>query len=348
MSYLAARNNTLNNLYNTALGSTRNSSDIFNTTLKGQNLTDLRAAMLTAKAARDLADIQVGAKVQTANKQDQIKLLIAKAEADNIRGQVQGQRMAGAISGFGDLALKIREMKDKKDEKERQLKHELRKRNRPPLPPVNPVLETMPPRLDRSAEQAELEQQLKDLEIQDANIGVAPQINGQPSAGTAAITVPGSNDPGVELQSYNPNTYKTGTLLNIGSTGRTTGPHLHFELYDPQGKPVDPASWLAKGLVFTDDGKIFGTSDRMNSPFGNRVIHPVTGERNVMHYGSDYGGEPNQPIYVVGDMTKAYTTDGGGHTAEFSNLSRGRFPQLQGYTGRALHLNTLPMVPGTI
>jgi len=169
-----------------------------------------------------------------------------------------------------------------------------------------------------------------------------------PSAGTAAITVPGSNDPGVELQSYNPNTYKTGTLLNIGSTGRTTGPHLHFELYDPQGKPVDPASWLAKGLVFTDDGKIFGTSDRMNSPFGNRVIHPVTGERNVMHYGSDYGGEPNQPIYVVGDMTKAYTTDGGGHTAEFSNLSRGRFPQLQGYTGRALHLNTLPMVPGTI
>ena len=87
MSYLAARNNTLNNLYNTALGSTRNSSDIFNTTLKGQNLTDLRAAMLTAKAARDLADIQVGAKVQTANKQDQIKLLIAKAEADNIRGR---------------------------------------------------------------------------------------------------------------------------------------------------------------------------------------------------------------------------------------------------------------------
>ncbi len=169
-----------------------------------------------------------------------------------------------------------------------------------------------------------------------------------PSAGTAAITVPGSNDPGVELQSYNPNTYKTGTLLNIGSTGRTTGPHLHFELYDPQGKPVDPASWLAKGLVFTDDGKIFGTSDRLNSPFGNRAIHPVTGKRNVMHYGSDYGGEPDQPIYVVGDMTKAYTTDGGGHTAEFSNLSRGRFPQLQGYTGRALHLNTLPMVPGTI
>ena len=338
MSYLAARNNTLNNLYNTALGSTRNSSDIFNTTLKGQNLTDLRAAMLTAKAARDLADIQVGAKVQTANKQDQIKLLIAKAEADNIRGQVQGQRMAGAISGLGDLALKIREMKDEKK----------RKRNMPPLPPVNPVLETMPPRLDRSAEQAELEKQLKDLEIQRANIGVVPQINGQPSAGTAAITVPGSNDPGVELQSYNPNTYKTGTLLNIGSTGRTTGPHLHFELYDPQGNPVDPASWLAKGLVFTDDGKIFGTSDRMNSPFGNRVIHPVTGERNVMHYGSDYGGEPNQPIYVVGDMTKAYTTDGGGHTAEFSNLGRGRFPQLQGYTGRALHLNTLPMVPGTI
>jgi len=33
-------------------------------------------------------------------------------------------------------------------------------------------------------------------------------------------------------------------LGNVGSTGDSTGPHLHFEVHLPDGQRTDPAIWL--------------------------------------------------------------------------------------------------------
>ncbi|WP_337185834.1 M23 family metallopeptidase [Phenylobacterium sp.] len=39
----------------------------------------------------------------------------------------------------------------------------------------------------------------------------------------------------------------------IGSTGVSTGPHLHFEIRDPQGRPLNPAMFLGKAFAEAGD-----------------------------------------------------------------------------------------------
>jgi murein DD-endopeptidase MepM/ murein hydrolase activator NlpD len=35
-------------------------------------------------------------------------------------------------------------------------------------------------------------------------------------------------------------------IAKIGAEGQATGPHLHFEVWDPSGQKIDPAPWLAE------------------------------------------------------------------------------------------------------
>lgn len=42
-------------------------------------------------------------------------------------------------------------------------------------------------------------------------------------------------------------------LGQIGSTGVSTGPHLHFEIRDPQGRPLDPSMFLGKAFAEAGD-----------------------------------------------------------------------------------------------
>lgn len=42
-------------------------------------------------------------------------------------------------------------------------------------------------------------------------------------------------------------------LGQIGSTGVSTGPHLHFEIRDPEGRPLDPSMFLGKAFAEAGD-----------------------------------------------------------------------------------------------
>ncbi|MCR8526086.1 M23 family metallopeptidase, partial [Escherichia coli] len=46
-----------------------------------------------------------------------------------------------------------------------------------------------------------------------------------------------------------------------GNTGRSTGPHLHFEIRDASGRAVDPAGFLATSLAPEDYNRLTAQAD---------------------------------------------------------------------------------------
>lgn len=70
--------------------------------------------------------------------------------------------------------------------------------------------------------------------------------------GREMSTVYGHQDPGGNLVSAGDTVEAGEQIARVGNSGYSTGPHLHFELYEGNrlagGTPIDPASWVERAL----------------------------------------------------------------------------------------------------
>lgn len=139
----------------------------------------------------------------------------------------------------------------------------------------------------------------------------------------------------------------------VGSTGRSTGPHADFRVYDTQQKKKIPLSWargdLGQNIYFQLPGQqnwqqLYGQSGGqfvlnknapLTSPYGMRM-HPVLGKQ-MMHEGEDYGLPEGTQLAFKG----------GGKVTPMANAgAAGNMSSLLDPTGRyrldTLHLSRLP------
>ncbi len=78
----------------------------------------------------------------------------------------------------------------------------------------------------------------------------------------------------------------------LGSTGFSTGPHVHFSVYTPQGATVNPRTRLGSQYIW---------------PVGNYRISQEYGPANwtnsvyTFHNGIDLAGPAGQPVYAAAD-----------------------------------------------
>lgn len=103
------------------------------------------------------------------------------------------------------------------------------------------------------------------------------------------------------------------TVFITGNTGRSTGPHLDFQVYNPQTGSYEDPSGYTSYLTVGDDKSPFNF--QVTSPRGMRE-HPVLGGQR-MHEGIDYATPEGTRLNVNGKLLSTWEDAGGGIMSQY-------------------------------
>ena len=103
------------------------------------------------------------------------------------------------------------------------------------------------------------------------------------------------------------------TVFITGNTGRSTGPHLDFQVYNPQTGGYEDPSGFTSYLTVGDDKSPFNF--QVTSPRGMRE-HPVLGGQR-MHEGIDYATPEGTRLNVNGQLLSTWEDAGGGIMSQY-------------------------------
>ena len=105
------------------------------------------------------------------------------------------------------------------------------------------------------------------------------------------------------------------TVFYTGNTGRSTGAHLDFRVYNPASGGYEDPSAYTQYLTVGDQGSPFDFAVTSGFQPGGRR-HPVTGEMKP-HWGIDYATPEGTAINVDGKLLSTWEDTGGGVMSQY-------------------------------
>ena len=105
------------------------------------------------------------------------------------------------------------------------------------------------------------------------------------------------------------------TVFVTGNTGRSTGPHLDFRVYNPQTGGYEDPSGFTSYLTVGEGQSPFDFQVTSGFQPGGRV-HPVTGEMKP-HPGIDYATPDGTRLNVNGQLLSTWNDAGGGIMSQY-------------------------------